>query len=663
MQTLQHNLSLHQLVLPDAWQSEAIQALRAGRDVIIDAPTGAGKTYVFEKYIEGMNLKGQAVYTVPTRALANDKYAEWKARGWRVGIITGDVSVDETAPVIVATLEAVSFRRKAPELIVIDEYQWLRDPHRGNHYEGFILSVPRETHLLLLSGSVANPQDVQSWLTRLGRNVALIRHGKRPVPLEEIDLDQLDRQVSRKVEGYWTRRIFAALREDLGPLLIFAPHRNDAERMARQLAATLPSSQPLTLSPEQEKIVPKDLAKLLVQRIAYHHSGLPHETRGGVVEPLAKAGQLRVVVATLGLSAGINFSLRSVLIVSSTYKVEGIDRQLEPYELLQMIGRAGRRGLDEMGFVLTTQHTPRMSHCSPLQLTRAGALPWGYFLRSLDLAEKTSQRSDDFFKKLFTRTPPLSGDEKTRQTEPAKILCNHATDTGRARLVRRTKRPFRGCRICTLRRECLQLPPQPTPLWQLQRLGLLDRSLRLTARGVFVGNFSGPEGLAVAAAIEDKDYDPAEAVFDLANLFCGERFSAQEPRWSGRLALSCQKIYGRISIDYWLQWGVPTQYGAGGGTIVRQIMLENRRKGQLTSEYAGTGDIHRLVIEWKSLLRQIVNAEAAYTSQAHLKRWELLRDEARQCLSMLPEPEPPVIPRLLAEQMKPISHRFMSVSS
>ena len=89
---------LQTLLLPDAWQREAVHALQAGHDLIVDAPTGAGKTHVFERYVEQGNFARRAIFTVPTRALANDKYAEWLARGWRVGITTGDLSVAPHAP-------------------------------------------------------------------------------------------------------------------------------------------------------------------------------------------------------------------------------------------------------------------------------------------------------------------------------------------------------------------------------------------------------------------------------------------------------------------------------------------------------------------------------------------------------------------------------------
>src|SRR5882757_8302717 len=180
------------LLVPDLWQQEAVRALQNGQDVIVQAPTGAGKTYIFELLYP--SLKGQAVFTVPTRALANDKLAEWRARGWDVGIATGDLALNLGAKVLVATLEtqrARFLRRDGPRLLVVDEYQLIADPVRGVHYELALALAPRETQLLLLSGSVHNPQDVVEWLGRNGRAALLVRHDQRPVPLQEIDLQAL----------------------------------------------------------------------------------------------------------------------------------------------------------------------------------------------------------------------------------------------------------------------------------------------------------------------------------------------------------------------------------------------------------------------------------------------------------------------------------------
>ena len=165
------NLSpLNQVTVPDLWQQEAVSALRSGKDVVVQAPTGSGKTLIFELWSNGGKNRGQAIYTVPTRALANDKLAEWRARGWDVGIATGDLAENLGAPIVVATLETQKNRLiqgDGPTLLVVDEYQMIGDPDRGLNYELALALAPPQTQLLLLSGSVANPQDLVKWLRRL----------------------------------------------------------------------------------------------------------------------------------------------------------------------------------------------------------------------------------------------------------------------------------------------------------------------------------------------------------------------------------------------------------------------------------------------------------------------------------------------------------------
>src|SRR5215813_4566838 len=375
--------ALNQVTVPDLWQQEAVKALREGKDVVVQAPTGAGKTLIFELWSNQGKNRGQAIYTVPTRALANDKLAEWRARGWEVGIATGDLAENLHAPVLVATLETQKnrlIRGDGPTLLVVDEYQMLSDPDRGLNYELAVALAPAQTQLLLLSGSVANPQDVVKWLQRLGRKALLIRHDERPVPLEEVHGNQLSYHVPSEIRGYWPRLVAKILAEDLGPLLIFAPRRQAAESMAADLARQLPTPNPLQLSTEQKLLVGDHLAKLLRSRVAYHHSGLSYAARAGVIEPLAKAGQLRVVVATMGLAAGINFSLRSVALAGESYRRDEAEQPLRPDEILQMFGRAGRRGLDETGFVLITANEIRLLDAHPSHLSRSAAVDWGALL-------------------------------------------------------------------------------------------------------------------------------------------------------------------------------------------------------------------------------------------------------------------------------------------
>ncbi|HUB66366.1 MAG TPA: DEAD/DEAH box helicase [Candidatus Methylacidiphilales bacterium] len=647
--------ALQQLRLPDAWQAEAIRALATGDDVVVQAPTGAGKTFIFEQFFQQRHGSGQAIYTVPTRALANDKFAEWNRRGWRVGITTGDIAHDTGAPLVVATLEAQQSPANA-SLYVIDEYQWLADPLRGNHYEGVVLSLPAQTQLLLLSGSVANPGVVRDWLLRLGRGrgVTLVEQRERPVPLDEVEIDSLARRVPESISGYWTRRIAGALREDYGPILVFVPHRREAEKITRDIAARIPCPQPLRLTRDQENAAGSELTRLLSQRVAYHHSGLGYVQRAGLIEPLAKGGQLRVVVATLGLSAGINFSLRSVLVTGTQFTAGGLPQEVTPSGLLQMFGRAGRRGLDEQGFVLVGERSPRLGQARAGHLRRSAPLPWRPLLQELSHGTSIGEAGEAFQRKLFTTELIPLGIESTRKIADP-LPCGLKTDAGRARLVRREHDPAPFCFTCRYRSECLQLDPKPALFWLWNRLGLLDKQLRLTRRGRLMAWFSGPEGLGILAGLEDEKYPLGDLLEDMANLVAGDRFCGNEPRWGGRLAFACQKAYRRFSSDGFLTDGMPVNYGAGGAEIVRSLRSKKFVPMQGLEERVHRGDIDRLLIEWKSLLRQIAGAGA----ELSWPRWTEFQELCRTELAGYARDTLPGLPVIPAEQQKPISHLLM----
>lgn len=410
------------LFVPDLWQQRAVNLLAASHDVIVDAPTGSGKTYVFELLVQ-QGIFRKAVFTVPTRALANDKFREWEAKGWRVGIETGDLCYKPEAPVIVATLETQ--KRKlmlghGPELLVVDEYQMLGDPARGMNYELALALAPSETRLLLLSGSVANPNEVQAWLSRSQRSVQVIRHKERPVPLEEPSLDSLpDLPPRNTIQGRWPRYILRVLEAGLGPLLVFAPRRKTAESLAMQLARQLKEPDAIALSPEQKAVAGPQLSHCLKQRIAFHHSGMSYAQRAALVEPLAKASQLKVIVATTGLAAGINFAMRSVLIIDNEYRVAESHRLLRPDEILQMFGRAGRRGLDSCGYALHTNGTPRLSEARPLKLQREERVDWPSLITVLHKAETSGESplsaARELTRRLFTNSQVSLGLENFLQ--------------------------------------------------------------------------------------------------------------------------------------------------------------------------------------------------------------------------------------------------------
>lgn len=819
---------LNQVSVPDLWQQQAVAALRSGQDVVVQAPTGSGKTLVFELWSNQGRPKGQAIYTVPTRALANDKLAEWKARGWNVGIATGDLAENLDAPILVATLETQKgrlIRGEGPTLLVIDEYQMLGDADRGLNYELAIALAPPHTQLLLLSGSVGNPQDIVKWLTRLGRKAVLIRHEERPVPLEEVHANSLSHFVPSEVKGYWPRVVCRALAEGLGPLLIFAPRRQAAEELAGELARCLPNPAPLSLSLEQKQLVGEAIAKQLKTRVAYHHSGLSYGARAGVIEPLAKAGQLRVVVATMGLAAGINFSLRSVALAADSYRRDQVEQPLRPDELLQMFGRAGRRGIDETGYFLVTANDIRLHEGHPAHLSRTGLVDWGALL---GLMRAAVQQGREPFRtavqaqeRLFSSKPIWLGVEESLQHPEAP--CGLKTDAERARHVRRRVREFRNsagewepfrntserlagevltpveagpdisvhntdpklgfqtvlsrpealqrlgfggltpvehrngvpiwgrtltiadrlhtgfwvltkwarrmvgwsgrqappkawveevlprlrtemekkglpiirieeqelrasmfvslerqpikavidrhgvglwrpierdvtpedCGSCSWSAYCRNLPPKAGVALIWRRLGLVDAQGKPTRRGEIVSFFSQSDGLAMAAALEDESYPLEELIYDLANLDAGFRFCGEENRWAGRIAVACHNVYGLQSFSGYLENGLPPKYGSGAEVIVASVHQDPSSKSKWVRPFLGIGDIDRVIIEWRSLLRQITHSPTL-----DWPRWQKLQQMAQEFLKQTTSPTLTELPPLDYTQTKRMDHRL-----
>ena len=824
---LEKHEALNQMLVPDLWQHEAISKLRDGMDVIVSAPTGSGKTLIFELWAKDGKSRGQAVYTVPTRALANDKLAEWRQKGWNVGIATGDLSENLDAPIIVGTLEAQKNRileGRGPKLLVIDEYQMIGDDERGLNYELTIAQAPASTQLLLLSGSVNNPQHLERWLNRLGRKAVTVSHAHRPVPLEEVFPLHLHHHVPKSITSYWGRFVASALLENLGPILIFAPRRAAAEKLAKDLARQLPAPDPLVLTEDQKRVVGDSLTRTLSSRIAFHHSGLSYAARAGVIEPLAKAGQLRVVVATMGLAAGINFSLRSVALAADSYRRNYQEQSLSPDEILQMIGRAGRRGIDETGFVLVGANQIRMRDAYPIDLARSQLIDWSTLLRIMNDAAQNGaspfRAAISVQKRLYTTKPIYLGVEVAMEHPDAP--CHLPTDPERARMVRSQVsqflnshgewedlphpktlpaskisvpaypdevdstdcqsrapslipllssqtglaevtlgplirlgdhesagfgqltriadhlekhrillnkrlrrfikwkgryvsrkrwddkivplikktcleantplvrfheeekrismitsiadqsfeafvdqhgialwRPLRRkvqpahCRSCHLNQSCHTLMTTTTPSLLWRRFQLIDENGIPTRRGQLVSFFSHGDGLAIAASVEDETYPLDSLIFDMANLDGGFRFSGEDNRWAGRMAEVCRNTFGPQNIQGYLENGYPPNYGFGAAEIVRSIYHHPHSKHQWETDILGVGDIDRIVIEWRSRLRQISNAPALQWD-----RWEAFRNLCRETLNETVSPSATSLPEISHEQRKRVSHRL-----
>ena len=261
-----------------------------------------------------------------------------------------------------------------PDLLVIDEYQLISDSIRGFNYELAIAIAPKHTQLLLISGSVENTSDIKKWFKNLGRNCEVISHPTRAVPLEEIVSTALPECDTRGLHSMWAKLVQKIIVSDMAPVLIFAPHRAEAELIARKLASELPCPDFLNLPKQIASSAGRELANMMRKRIAFHHSGLSAYQRSNVVEKYARNGMLNVVVATTGLGAGVNFSMRSVIVVSREYETVSGTQILRADELLQMYGRAGRRGKDKLGFAISLPSKPRLSEAKKGVLKRVDAI-------------------------------------------------------------------------------------------------------------------------------------------------------------------------------------------------------------------------------------------------------------------------------------------------
>ncbi|MDH3730093.1 MAG: DEAD/DEAH box helicase, partial [Acidimicrobiia bacterium] len=179
---------------PDEFQREAAAAIDAGESVVVTAPTGAGKTVVAEAAIVAANGRGgRAFYTTPIKALSNQKFSDLRAAYGddAVGLLTGDNSINGSAPIVVMTTEVLRNMIYAEsrdladlEVVVLDEVHYLADRARGGVWEEVIIHLPKRVQLVCLSATVANPSDFAEWVTSRRGPTRLVVETIRPVPLE-----------------------------------------------------------------------------------------------------------------------------------------------------------------------------------------------------------------------------------------------------------------------------------------------------------------------------------------------------------------------------------------------------------------------------------------------------------------------------------------------
>jgi hypothetical protein len=210
------------------------------------------------------------------------------------------------------------------------------------------------------------------------------------------------------------------------------------------------------------------------------------------------------------------------------------------------------------------------------------------------------------------------------------------------------------CARCELVPVCKRLSTATGTALLWRRLGLVDAAGAPMLRGRMVSFFSQGDGLAIAAALEDAAYPLDELIYDLANLDAGFRFCGDDNRWAGRLAIACHQQFGLQSIPGYLENGVPPKYGWGAEQVVASVHKNPLNKHGWITDLLGAGDIDRIIIEWRSLLRQIVHAP-----DLDWPRWRALQAMAKTFLNETESPTLTDLPPLDFHQTRRVDHRLI----
>ena len=363
------------------FQLLAVDAIRSGRNVLVSAPTGAGKTLVAEYAIEEAVRAGRRViYTAPIKALSNQKYRDFQDDPTiDVGLMTGDVSIRQSAPVLIMTTEILrNAIFESPRLlndvayVIFDEVHYLDDRERGTVWEESLIFLPKETRIISLSATVANVEELGGWMREIRpQDLDVIVDAKRPVPLSHwvhcpehgtFDASKVDRirkmeekraaseapprrSSRRRGRGRGRGRGRPAppdpmpLFDDIVdkkmlPALVFSFSRKDCERLA------LKNEHRKLLSPDESRRM-EDLQEELIELfqldrghlrgevfrlarsgVAYHHAGMLPIYKE-VVERMFTGGLLKLLFTTETFALGINMPARAV-VFAGLRKYDGV---------------------------------------------------------------------------------------------------------------------------------------------------------------------------------------------------------------------------------------------------------------------------------------------------------------------------------------------------
>lgn len=388
-------MEFHGFILDD-FQEKAIKAIQDQKSVVVSAATGTGKTLIAEYMIDQCLRKSakHIIYTAPIKALSNQKYRDFVNRYGieTIGLLTGDVAINPQAPVLIMTTEIYRNMLLSDdqlilnvEYVIFDEIHFMNDPERGTVWEEAILFSPARTRFLCLSATIPNVNEFSSWMQTLKDHpVEIVEFSKRAVPLHHYIFDvnrglvkrsdlprfikwlkqKKNRKKAKKYRSVPAGTVIKHVKDKL-PALVFSFSRRQCEEEALNLSKRTDFIKDESLRKhilnkfhskfsDEIKVLQstKALLKALSHGIGFHHAGLLPQQRE-LVEELFSDRCIPVLFATETFSVGVNMPAKTV-VLNGIRKFDGRRfRPLRSKEYFQMAGRAGRRGIDTSGIVIT----------------------------------------------------------------------------------------------------------------------------------------------------------------------------------------------------------------------------------------------------------------------------------------------------------------------
>lgn len=337
-------------------QEEAILEIMSGKNLILNTPTGSGKSLVaLALHFHSMSQKQRSYYTSPIKALVNEKFfALCKDFGpENVGMVTGDSTVNPSAPIICCTAEILAMEALRDgslaniQDVVIDEFHYYSDRDRGVSWQIPLLCLP-QTRILLMSATMGDAEKFEKILTQLNQlSTAVIKTSERPVPLEfsysEIPLHESVDQLIKNGRApiYLVSFSQRECAEEIQNFMSIDVCTKEEKQSIQKELAGFKFSSPYG----------KELQRFLKHGMGLHHAGLLPKYRV-LVERLAQKGMLKIIFGTDTLGVGVNVPLKTVLF-TKLCKFDGTKATiLSVRDFQQISGRAGRKGFDNLGTVV-----------------------------------------------------------------------------------------------------------------------------------------------------------------------------------------------------------------------------------------------------------------------------------------------------------------------